>query len=103
VTEGEAWAEELLRELGSRRYRPRAWMRFLAKSFARAHAVRQERRREHRQALLVGAVGLTAWVAVAPFRPWLALAGALWALLVTAMLDWLRGFKISVRVHAAAR
>jgi cardiolipin synthase (CMP-forming) len=88
VTEGEAWAAELLRELRSRRYRPRAWTRFLAKSFARAHTVRQERRREHQQALLVGAVGLTAWVAVAPFRPWLALAGALWALLVTAMLDW---------------
>jgi cardiolipin synthase len=88
VTEGEAWAAELLRELRSHRYRPRAWTRFLAKSLARAHAVRQERRREHHQALLVGAVGLTAWVAVAPVRPWLALAGALWALLVTAMLDW---------------
>jgi cardiolipin synthase (CMP-forming) len=88
VTEGEAWAEQLLRELGSRRYRPRAWTRFLATSFARARAVRQERRREHHQALLVGAVGLTAWLAVAPFRPWLALAGVLWSLLVTAMLDW---------------
>jgi phosphatidylglycerophosphate synthase len=88
MTEGEAWAEELLRELRSRRYRPRAWTRFLATSLARAHAVRQQRRREHRQALLAGAVGLTAWVAVAPVRPWLALAGALWSLLVTAMLDW---------------
>jgi len=88
VTEGEAWAEELLRELRSRRYRPRAWTCFLATSFARARAVRQQRRREHRQALLVGAAGLTGWVAVAPVRPWLALAGALWALLVTAMLDW---------------
>ncbi len=87
MTEGEAWAEELLRELRSRRYRPRAWTCFLATSFARAHGVRQQRRREHRQALLAGAVGLTAWVAVAPVRPWLALAGALWSLLVTAMLD----------------
>jgi phosphatidylglycerophosphate synthase len=36
----------------------------------------------------VGAVGLAGWVAVVPVRPWLALAGALWSLLVTAMLDW---------------
>jgi CDP-diacylglycerol--glycerol-3-phosphate 3-phosphatidyltransferase len=88
MTEGEAWAEELLRELRAGRYRPRAWRRFLSESFARAHAVRHERSREHRQALLVGAAGLIAWVAVVPVRPWLALAGALWALLATAMLDW---------------
>ena len=88
MTEGEVWAEELLRELRSRRYRPRAWRCFLSESFARAHAVRQQRRCEHRQALFVGAVGLTGWVAVAPVRPWLALAGALWSLLVAAMLDW---------------
>jgi phosphatidylglycerophosphate synthase len=88
VTEGETWAEELLSELRAGRYRSRAWSRFLGESFARAHAVRRERRREHRQVLIVGAAGLTASVAVAPVSPWLALAGALWALLVTAMLDW---------------
>jgi CDP-diacylglycerol--glycerol-3-phosphate 3-phosphatidyltransferase len=88
VTEAEAWAEELLSALRAGRYRPRAWSRFLGESFARAHAVRRERRREHRQSLLVGAAGLTASVAVAPVSLSLALAGALWALLVTAMLDW---------------
>lgn len=88
MSEGEAWARELLRELRGAGYRPHAWVRFVARSFARARTVRQERRREHRQALLIGAVGFAAWTAVAGVRPWLALAGALWWLLVTAMLDW---------------
>lgn len=88
MSDGEAWARELLRELRSGRYRLRSWTRFFARSFQRAHSVRNARRREHRQVLLVGAAGLAAWSAVAAFRPWLALAGALWWLLVTAMLDW---------------
>lgn len=88
MTAGEAWTRDLLRELRAQRCRPRAWARFLARSFARARATRAERRREHRQTLLVAAAGLAAWAAVASVRPWLALAGAGWWLLVIAMVDW---------------
>jgi cardiolipin synthase (CMP-forming) len=88
VTTGEAWTREVLSELRAQRYRPRAWACFLARSFARARASRAERRREHRQTLLVGAAGLTAWAAVAGVRPFLALAGAVWWLVVIAMVDW---------------
>ena len=88
MTEGEAWTREILRELRADSYRPAAWLRFLARSFERARVTRIERRREHRQAVLVGAAGLAAWTAVVAVRPWLALAGALSWLLVVAMLDW---------------
>jgi phosphatidylglycerophosphate synthase len=88
VTEGEAWARELLRELRTDGYRARAWLRFLASSFERARRTRRQRRREHRQVLLVGATGLAVWAAVVSLRPWLALAGALWWLLAIAMLSW---------------
>lgn len=89
MTDGERWARELLAELGSARYRPRAWLRFLARSFARAAERRRERRREHRQALVLGVAGLCAWGAVAAAgRPALALAGIGWWSLVVLMLDW---------------
>ena len=88
MSDGEAWARDLLRELRTRRYGIRAWICFVTGSFQRARSERHERRREHRQVLLVGAAGLAAWSPVAAFRPWLALAGALWWVLVTAMLDW---------------
>jgi phosphatidylglycerophosphate synthase len=88
VTAGEAWARDLLEELRAHRYQPRAWARFLARSFARARATRVERAREHRQTLLAGAAGLAVWAAVAGFHPWLALAGTAWWLLAIAMVDW---------------
>ncbi len=88
MSEGEAWARELLAELRAQRYRPHAWLRFLAHSFERARANRQKRRYEHRQGLLLGAAGVAAWAAVASIHPWLALAGALWWTLVIVMLDW---------------
>lgn len=88
MTEGEAWARELLSELRADHYRARSWLRFLAHSFERARATRQTRRREHRQALLLGAGGVAGWGAVAFFQPWLALAGALWWTSVVVMLDW---------------
>jgi phosphatidylglycerophosphate synthase len=88
VTEGEAWTHEILRELRANSYRPAAWARFLARSFERARVTRRERRHEHHQIVLVGAVGLAAWAAVAAFEPWPTLAGALWWLFVVAMLDW---------------
>jgi phosphatidylglycerophosphate synthase len=88
VTEGEAWTREILRELRAGNYRPEAWIRFLARSFERARATRQVRRHEHRQVLLVGACGLTAWIGVAAFDRSLSLAGGFWWLFVVAMLDW---------------
>ncbi len=88
MTEGEAWARELLAELRGDGYRPGAWLRFLARSFERARTTRRQRPVEHRQVLLAGAAGLAAWAAVAAVRPWLALAGALWWLLAVAMVDW---------------
>jgi phosphatidylglycerophosphate synthase len=88
VTAGEAWARDLLEELRTHRYRPRAWAHFLARSFARARATRVERASEHRQTLLAGAVGLAVWAAVAVLYPWLALAGIAWWLLAIAMVDW---------------
>jgi phosphatidylglycerophosphate synthase len=88
VTEGEAWARELLRELRTDGYRARAWARFFGRSFERARTTRRTRRREHRQIFLAGAAGLAVWAAVASVRPLLALAGTLWWLLAIAMLDW---------------
>jgi phosphatidylglycerophosphate synthase len=88
MTAGEAWARDLLEELRTHRYRPRAWAHFLARSFARARATRVERAREHRQTLLTGAAGLVVWAAVAGVQPWLALAGSAWWLLAIAMVDW---------------
>ena len=88
MTSGEAWARELLRELRADGYRLGAWRRFLARSFARARAQRRERQREHWQVLFVGAAGVAGWGGVAIVRPWLALVGALWWLLVTAMVGW---------------
>jgi phosphatidylglycerophosphate synthase len=88
MTAGEAWARDLLEELRTHRYRPRAWVHFLARSFARARATRAERASEHRQTLLAGAAGLGVWAAVAGFHPWLALAGTAWWLLAIAMVDW---------------
>jgi phosphatidylglycerophosphate synthase len=88
VTAGEAWTREVLGELRASRYRASAWGRFFASSFARSRLTRQERRREHRRTLQLGAAGFAAWAALAAVRPWLALAGSLWWLLVIAMLDW---------------
>jgi len=88
VTAGEAWTREVLRELRARRYTPHAWVSFLRASFTHARASRAEHAREHRQTLLVGAVGIVAWSAVFAFQPWLAAAGMLWWLLVIAMVDW---------------
>ena len=88
MTESEAWVRELLYELRADRYRSRAWLRFLVRSFERARRTRGERVHEHRETLRAGAIGLAAWAAVGPVRPWLALAGALWWLVVIAMIDW---------------
>ena len=88
-TEGELWAEELLRELGRSRFKPAAWARFLEDSFARARRNRRERVRAQRQVLALGAVGLGAWVGLAASgRPLLATVAAGWWVLVLLMVDW---------------
>lgn len=89
MSEGEAWTAEQLAQLRASRYTPHAWLRLLACSFVRAREARAERRRAHRQTVAIGVVGVAAWIAVlAAGRPWLALAGALWWLLVALMIDW---------------
>lgn len=89
MTEGERWARELLAELHAARFAPRAWQRFFARSFERADERRRERDREHRQALVLGTLGLVAWAAVAlAGEPALGAAGAAWWALTILMLDW---------------
>ncbi|HET8605466.1 MAG TPA: CDP-alcohol phosphatidyltransferase family protein [Gaiellaceae bacterium] len=84
-----SWTEEVLAELRAARYAPLAWVRLLRRSFIRAAEVRRQRRREHRQTLLLALAGLAAWAAVAlAGRPWLALAGAAWWALVALIVDW---------------
>jgi phosphatidylglycerophosphate synthase len=89
VTEGEAWARELLAELRAASFRPWAWVRFLRRSFVRAGERRRERSREHRSVLLLAAVGVAAWLlAGLAVLGWDAAAGAGWWLAVCVMLDW---------------
>lgn len=89
MTDGERWAREVLAELREARYAPRAWGRFLARSFAFAAERRRERPQEHRTTMALGTAGLAAWLVVGlAGRPLLALAGALWWALATLMLDW---------------
>jgi phosphatidylglycerophosphate synthase len=89
VTQLGHWTRDALAELRASRFRPRAWLRFLAKSFERAAELRRERPRAHRQALAVGAGGLLVWASVAlAGGPALAAVGAGWWLLTMLMLDW---------------
>ena len=89
MIEAERWARELLGELRAARFTPRAWLRFLRHSFERADKRRLERRREHRQAIGLGAVGLAAWCAVAlAGEVGLAAVGAAWWGLAILMVDW---------------
>jgi len=89
MTEGEFWSEELLSELRAGGYKPPAWSRFFVRAFARAREQRTERPRAHHQVLALGAAGLVAWGLVAVVgQAWVALAGALWWILIALMLDW---------------
>lgn len=89
MTSGERWTREALVDLRAAGYAPRAWAVFLLRSRARARERRDERPREHRQALGLGAAGITAWAGAAVAgHPPLAAAGALWWVLVVLMVDW---------------
>lgn len=89
MTEGERWARKALTELRAARFTPRAWLRFLARSFDRANERRRDRARAFRQVLLVGGAGFCAWGGLAAAgRPGLAAVGAVWWLALVLMLDW---------------
>ena len=94
LTEGERWTGEALEQLRRRRYRPAAWLAFLAGSLERSRASRSQRPAMARQAAAWGVAGAAAWAAacVAARRrgdldpP--VLAGLAWWLVVWRMLDW---------------
>jgi cardiolipin synthase (CMP-forming) len=89
ATAGELWAQDLLRELRAANFAPSAWVGFLSASFARARLQRHQRRRQHRQALAVGGVGIGACIALAlSGRSGLAIVCACWWTLVVLMLVW---------------
>jgi phosphatidylglycerophosphate synthase len=89
MTAGETWTRELLAELRGARYRPGAWRMFLASSLARARWTRAIRTREHRQLLMLAALGAASWAALAALGwAWLALVGAAWLGLLLLMVDW---------------
>ena len=89
MTDGEAWTRELLAELQVACFRPRAWTRFLRRSFERAAERRAERPREHRTVQLLALAGVAGWMIAGPAAlGWTAAAGAGWWLAVCLMLDW---------------
>ena len=89
MSEGENWARQLLADLRAAGFGLHAWRRFVARSLERADERRRERAREHRQTLVLGALGLAAWAALAlAGELTLAAAGAAWWALTILMLDW---------------
>jgi hypothetical protein len=94
LTDGERWTAEALAQLRRRRYRPAAWLAFLAGSLERSRASRSQRPALARQAGAWGLAGGAAWCATCvaarhradldpPF-----VAGLAWWLVVWRMLDW---------------
>ena len=94
LTAGERWTAEALGQLRRRRYRPAAWLAFLAGSLERSRASRSQQPALARQAAVWGVAGGAAWSAVsvaARHRSDLdppVLAGLAWWLVVWRMLDW---------------
>jgi phosphatidylglycerophosphate synthase len=91
LTEGERWTVELLDELRAGGYRPRAWQRFLARSFERARETRARRPGLDRQATRWAAAWGTAALAARRWRmlPQVPAASeAAWWLGAAAMLRW---------------
>lgn len=88
MTDGERWTRQVLVDLRTRAYRPDAWRAFVAESFERARLDRLAHPHEHRQIVLVGAIGGCAWLAAAPWSPLVAAIAIVWWLVVVTMLDW---------------
>lgn len=94
LTEGELWTAEALAELRRRRYRPRAWVTFVASALGRSSRERGARPAMAQQARTWGAAGALAWVVACTVsrgrnqlrpRP---LRGLAWWFAVWRMLDW---------------
>ncbi len=83
------WTREVLEELRAAAFAPRAWVRFLGRSFARAREQRPAHKRAHRETIALAAGGLAVWLGVAlSGRETLGAAGAAWWLAACLMLDW---------------
>ena len=63
LTEGERWTAEVLEQLRRRRYRPAAWIAFVARSLERSRASRSQRPELVRQAAVWGVAGGLTWSA----------------------------------------
>ena len=88
MTDGELWTRQVLADLRACSYRPGAWRTFVAESFARARIDRRAHPHEHRQIVLMAAIGACAWLAAAPWSPLVAAIAIVWWLVVVTMLDW---------------
>jgi phosphatidylglycerophosphate synthase len=89
VTEGERWARAVLLDLRAAGFAPRAWWRFIARSFERAGERRRELRGLWVETIALAAAGVAVWgVVAASGHERLAVAGGIWWLAVCAMLDW---------------
>lgn len=83
------WTEDVLSALKRARFRPRAWFKFLAASFARSAETRLTHPEAHRTVVRLAAVGTAASVAVALIgRPTLGWSSAAWWLAACLMVDW---------------
>jgi phosphatidylglycerophosphate synthase len=93
-TDGERWAQEILRELRRARWRPAAWARLLAESFDRARHTSLARpglSRQARRWSLLGAgsaTGLATLASERGLRGWQPVGACGWALGCGAMLEW---------------
>lgn len=83
------WTEETLVRLRAGRFTPRAWIGFLAASFARARELRSSYPTAHRTVLSLAAAGAVACLAAGlAGHARLAVACAVWWLGACAMVDW---------------
>jgi phosphatidylglycerophosphate synthase len=89
MNEAEEWARDVLGELRTSRFTPRAWVRFLRASFVRVNVRRRQRPEAFRQLVALSAFGFAVWAVVGWLSdPTLALAGGLFWLTIMVMLDW---------------
>ena len=94
MTSGERWAADQLEILRAARFTPRAWIRFLAESFARAGETRRARPQLARQARTWSAIGLLGGIGACRAASRARLAAppparfAVWWLATSTIVDW---------------